>query len=326
MKKVTVNDFFCGVGGFGTAFKQAGFDIAGAWDFDKYAIQSYNHNIGNHAVQADIMEMTYKDIPSSNCWTFGFPCVDLSKAKMAKREGLNGKGSGMFYEVMRLLDETIENDGELPDTLLAENVDELAGVLDVVEAEYKKRGYKMYAKLFNSKFWGVPQTRIRWYVVGVHESISKKFEFPIENQNLYLVPKLKNILESNVADLYFYRGEKYRLEPVSTEYRPGHLWQLWNLEGGKGWLDYMKRIYSTEGIICTFNTCQGGGRHAKIIDPETGEARRLTPREYARGQGFPESYEIIVSNSQAYKQFGNAVSVPLAQAVATSIKTFLLSL
>ena len=81
-----VNDFFCGCGGMGVGFLNAGYKIAGAWDFDKYAVQSYDHNVGHHVKQADIKEMTWQDVPFAHVWAFGFPCQDLSVA--GKQAGL----------------------------------------------------------------------------------------------------------------------------------------------------------------------------------------------------------------------------------------------
>lgn len=81
-----VNDFFCGCGGMGVWFLNAGYKIAGAWDFDKYAVQSYDHNVGHHVKQADIKEMTWQDVPFAHVWAFGFPCQDLSVA--GKQAGL----------------------------------------------------------------------------------------------------------------------------------------------------------------------------------------------------------------------------------------------
>jgi len=136
-RKLKVNDFFCGCGGMGIAFKNAGYEIAGAWDFDKYAVESYRANVGDHVQKADIKELHQADIPQADVWAFGFPCQDLSIA--GKQRGMilkcedcgeeieinpeeytgnticpkcssnNFKAasrSGCFFEMMRLLEET----------------------------------------------------------------------------------------------------------------------------------------------------------------------------------------------------------------------------
>jgi DNA (cytosine-5)-methyltransferase 1 len=136
-RKLKVNDFFCGCGGMGIAFKNAGYEIAGAWDFDKYAVETYRANVGDHVQKADIKELHQADIPQADVWAFGFPCQDLSVA--GKQRGMilkcedcgeeveinpeeytgntkcpvcggeNFKAasrSGCFFEMMRLLEET----------------------------------------------------------------------------------------------------------------------------------------------------------------------------------------------------------------------------
>lgn len=89
MKNLTVNDFFCGAGGVGLGFKNAGYDVIWACDLDKFAVQTYRKNVGEHVIQADIKELTYADIPKSDVWAFGFPCQDLSVA--GKQKGLRLK-------------------------------------------------------------------------------------------------------------------------------------------------------------------------------------------------------------------------------------------
>lgn len=237
-RTLKVNDFFCGCGGLGQAFKNAGFEIVGAWDFDKYAVQSYRRNIGDHVTQADIKELTYKDIPKADVWTFGFPCQDLSVA--GKQRGLvlkcqdceteieinpeeytgeiicpncggsNTKSesrSGCFFEIMRLLDETAEHNPEaMPAVILAENVRAVKPYLPVLEVEYKKRGYTAHAEMFNSKFWGVPQNRERYAIVGTRDVLNLSFVFPTEQHEF--VPKLSDFLEDNVDEKYYLPDEK----------------------------------------------------------------------------------------------------------------------
>ena len=227
LRKLKVNDFFCGCGGIGMAFLAAGFEIAGAWDYDKHAIKSYKENVGDHAKEADIKEMNYKDVPQADVWAFGFPCQDLSVA--GKQKGLvlqcqdcgeeleinpeqyaeggtfcprcgsqNMKAasrSGMFFEMMRLLDETMEhNPATVPAVIIAENVKGLRPYLSVLQEEYKKRGYTAHIETFNSKWWGVPQSRDRYAVVGTRDSLGMKFSFP-EEQHEH-IPRMwtRNIL------------------------------------------------------------------------------------------------------------------------------------
>jgi DNA (cytosine-5)-methyltransferase 1 len=359
MKTLKVNDLFCGAGGMGLGFKNAGFEIAGAWDFDKYAVQSYGHNVGDHVKQADISQMKADELPPADVWTFGFPCQDLSvagkKAGMElkcsdcghefkiggdggfvpsidqilmfnnkkfcpKCESLNIKASnrsGLFFEVMRLLDET-ENK---PKIIIAENVKGLKPYLGVLEEEYTKRGYKMYYTLYNSKFWGVPQNRERYFVVGVHESIQKEFIFPTQQE--YYIPRLLTILEPVVDEKYYIDEEKatnvikQAREKVKVEQIGFAMRGRYNQDGSIS----QQVEFRKDDVTSTLTGVQKDNMLLENL-----RVRKLTPREYARLQGFPESFEFVVSDSQLYKQFGNAVTVNVAQAIAERIKMFLLSL
>lgn len=192
--RLTVNDFFCGAGGVGLGFIGAGYDVIWACDFDKYAVDTYRRNVGDHVIQADIKKLSREDIPKADVWAFGFPCQDLSVAGKQKgfrfvckdcgeewgydseehRDGIKcprcggenyqaASRSGMFFEMMRLLDETAEETPEyLPRALFIENVKGLKPYIPVLEEELQRRGYTAHVQLYNSKYWGVPQNRERY--------------------------------------------------------------------------------------------------------------------------------------------------------------------
>jgi DNA (cytosine-5)-methyltransferase 1 len=392
MKTLKVNDLFCGAGGMGIGFKQAGFETAGAWDFDKYAVQAYSHNVDSVVKQADITQMNWDDMPQADVWTFGFPCQDLSIA--GKQAGLfEGKRSGLFFEVMRLLDEGIESDiDSLPSIIMAENVKGLKPYLNVLEDEYKKRGYKMYYTLYNSKFWGLAQNRERYFVVGVHESIEKEFKFPVQQEDY--IPRLSAFLDPVVDEKYYIddlkalkiieqakeglkvkqatkkgydiavegdainvahpdsktrRGrvgkqvvqtlltgqEQIVVETVKASVektRPNEEIGIKVFDNGNirpHRMDDRKSGISEMQVTYERNTAPTViSSHAHKVYGETTNyrVRKLTEREYLRLQGFPEGFEIVCSASQTYKQAGNAVSVPVARAIAERIKMFLLSL
>lgn len=433
-----VNDFFCGAGGMGLGFKYAGFRLAGAWDFDKYAVESYGNNVSPKVKQADITQMTWDEVPYADVWTFGFPCQDISVA--GKQAGMvKGKTrSGLFYEIMRLLEETESNSHDrLPSIILAENVKAVNKFLPEIEKEYEARGYKMYATLYNSKYWGVPQNRERYFILGVHKSIDRPFAFA--EQQTDFIPKLSSVLEDEVDEKYYIDNEKAqkvieqakkRIElngthacitpdrvdkrqngrrakgneeemftltaqdlhgvifaergrpfgdgyKVQQEFRTDSITNTLGQNTGLNMLiekpsidvigrldikghDILKRVYDTNGISPTLNTCGGGNTQPKIIvegnignTGHGGESvynsdgisptvlsrdykgpvkilqipeyrvRKLTPREYARLQGFPESFKQEVSDTQFYKQMGNAVTVSVSQAIAEQIADFL---
>lgn len=411
----TLNDFFCGCGGLGLGFQNAGFKIVGAWDFDKYAVATYRENVGDHVVQADIQKMHIEDVPKADVWAFGFPCQDLSVA--GKQAGIKlecadcgtvwevsaetyseenlcpGCGgtnhraatrSGMFFEIMRLLAEAREREPEkVPKVLVAENVKALRKLLPVLEAEYGKAGYKCHAQLFNSKYWGVPQNRERYIVVGTLDSLPDTYTYP-EEQHDY-VPKLSTILEADVDDKFYIADEKAHkiidqaLQRISSmgkvhatitpdrvdkrqngrrskededpmftltaqdlhgvivddtygyptererEQRPQGLPEIeviGMLESSGH--DHSRRVHDPDGISPTATAVAGGTHHIKIFDHTKYRVRKLTPTEYGRLQAFPmDNWKQVVSNSQAYKQFGNAVTVTLAEGIGKSVIGYL---
>lgn len=237
-RKLKVNDFFCGCGGMGIAFKNAGYEIAGAWDFDKYAVESYRANVGDHVQKADIKELHQADIPQADVWAFGFPCQDLSVA--GKQRGMilkcedcgeeieinpeeytgnticpkcssnNFKAasrSGCFFEMMRLLEETErEREHAMPTVIIAENVRGLRPYLPVLRLEYERHGYTAHIEMFNSKYWNVPQNRDRYAVVGTRNKKNLSFTFPKEQHEF--VPKLSDYLEKDVPEKYYLPDEK----------------------------------------------------------------------------------------------------------------------
>lgn len=234
----TVNDFFCGCGGLGLGLQKAGFKILKAWDFDKYAVQTYRENIGDHVEQADIKELHIEDVPKATAWAFGFPCQDLSVAgKQAgiklectdcgevwevdykhytgenacpKCGGSNYRAatrSGMFFEIMRLLQEAAEREPDkLPKILIAENVKALGPYLPVLAAEYGRAGYKSYYQLFNSKWWGVPQNRERYIVIGIRDTLEGAYIYPTEQHEW--IPKLSSVLEKDVPESFYIEDKK----------------------------------------------------------------------------------------------------------------------
>jgi len=322
-KQYTVNDFFCGCGGMGLGFKQAGYITAGAWDFDKFAVESYRHNVDPVVAQADIQQMHYADIPAADVWTFGFPCQDLSIA--GKQAGLyEGTRSRLFFEIMRLIDELDMMGEERPKVIMAENVKALKPYLPVLEEEYSKRGYKTYYILYNSQYWGAPQRRERYFVLGVREDLEKNFVFP--KQGKVITKQLIDVLDKGVEEKYY----SFKI-PDTVEFDEENLTVKIKEATKKGYAigglgDSINMIHPNsstrrgrvgKGVFQTIMT----GTEQFIIDPETKRLRKITPGECGKAQGFPmdTSWEQVVSDTQAYKQFGNAVTVNVAEAIAKAI-------
>jgi DNA (cytosine-5)-methyltransferase 1 len=319
MKELTVTSFFCGAGGFDIGFLQAGFEINQAFDFDEHAIASYRHNVGR-SWQADVRNLIgpMLDISPSTVWLYGFPCQDLSKANR-KRQGLvNGKKSSMFFEIMRLLDE-VENK---PAIILAENVRGLSKYFDILEEEYDKRGYRLVKTLYNSKFWGVAQNRERYFVAGIRKDIEKEFTFPVQGTDVTVklkdIVKRRSVLPVESPLFSIVNGELRVKQPTKLGYavaEPGDgvnfAWPKSKTRRGR----VGKQVAQT---LITFS------EQGMVLEDLT--VQEFSPSEYARIQGFPDSYEQVVTDSQFYKQIGNAVSVPVARVIALQMKEFLTSL
>lgn len=331
------NDFFCGAGGMGLGFKHAGFKLSGAWDFDKYAVKTYYLNLSTNIRQADIRQLSWDQIPCAHVWTFGFPCQDISIA--GKQAGMirNKTRSGLFYEIMRLLDETSANHpDQLPPIILAENVKNVDKLLPEIKREYAIRDYVMYTTLYNSKYWQVPQNRERYFILGVHKNINKPFHFAPEQKSF--IPKLSSVLEDQVDEKYYIptniilQADKQLVINEKSPHIPIenhgniHVVGRLNIRGQ----DNVRRVYNPEGIAPTLTTSEGGNRQPKVILSSLNQGglvdfkiRKLTPREYARLQGFPDWFKQEVSNAQFYKQMGNAITVNVSYAIAKQIANFL---
>ena len=359
--KYTVNDIFCGAGGIGCGFLQAGFDIAGAWDYDKYAVEAYRHNLGDHVKQADITEMTWRDLPKANVWTFGAPCVAFSLS--GKKMGMTFKCKGcgheetftsepimtgatfctecgvlskpkddrglLFFQVMRIIQETQENNPDnLPDILMLENVPGIRKHLDVIEEAYEMLGYRMYYTAYNSRHWGVPQNRERYFVLGVHHTVTGDFVFPTPPEDD--TPLLASVMETDVDDKLY------------VDYTKLHEGFIEPVEGGIKVRQATKQGYDIAVNGDSINlahpksktrrgrvgkqiaqTLLTGREQVYVEDVDTMRIRYYTAREFARLQAFPDSFELVVPESESIKQFGNAVTVNISRAIATEISKFL---
>lgn len=168
IKPNTFIDFFLGIGGFHSGLERAGMKCVGWCEFDKFAQASYRamYDTSNLWFGDDVTKVKGCELPNADLWTFGFPCQDVSIA--GKQQGIKkGTRSGLFFEIMRLIDEKENNK---PRWLIAENVKNLLsidggrGFLTVI-SEMAERGYTVEWCVYNSKDYGVPQNRERVYIV-----------------------------------------------------------------------------------------------------------------------------------------------------------------
>lgn len=334
---------FAGIGGFRSGMEQAGHKCVGWIEWDKFARQSYQamYNTEGEFNGKDIQQVRGSDLPDSDVWCFGFPCQDVSVS--GKQAGLlNGKRSGLFFEVVRLLQERIRNKETLPKTLFIENVKSLLSVdggwgFARMQIELDQAGYDIEWSVINSAEV-VPQNRERVYIIGHLRGASPSKVFPIVRKS-----------QENSS------GTPVKIHQVG---------QL-NKTESFGGNPQVGRVYGTDGLSPTLNTMQGGGREPKILVracltpdrlskrqqgrrfKDNGEPsftlntvdrhgvlienqkewaiRKLTPRECWRLQGFTneqfdKAKDAGVSDSQLYKQSGNAATVSVVYQIARRLQ------
>ena len=300
-----VVSLFSGCGGLDLGFKKAGFDIIWANDCDKYAVETDKHNISDHIICEDINNIKPSDIPEHDLLLAGFPCQPFSM--MGKELGFSDYRGTLFFKILNILKYHLDTYGS-PKIIVLENVKNLqthdnGKTFKIMKESLEELGYTVNVDTLNSADYGVPQTRNRTYVVGIKD-LPGTFQFPKE---LPLEKTLQDLLENNVDKKYFL-SDKILKTVMST--------------GTKNYYAKPEIDLPIARPLCaTMAKMHRASQDNYVTD--NGKIRRLTPRECARLQGFPDSFEIVVSDSQAYKQFGNAVTVNVSFQVANSILTFL---
>lgn len=303
----TFIDLFAGIGGIRIPFQELGGKCVFTSEWDKFAQKTYRVNFGEEP-QGDITKIDAKDIPDFDILLGGFPCQPFSQAGLKK--GFSDTRGTLFFEIERIIQE------KKPKAFLLENVKQLKGhdkgrTLKVILEHIDALNYYVKAEVLRAGDFGVPQNRERIYIVGISKDYydlpnDYDFEFP---RPTYEKTRLGDILEHNVDDKYtisdaLWDGHQRR-KKEHLEKGNGFGFSLFNEES-----EYTNTIsarYYKDGSEILIN--QGEGNNP----------RKLTPRECARLQGFPEEFIITVSDTQAYKQFGNSVAVPVIRAVAKRI-------
>ncbi len=298
-----VVSLFSGIGGLDKGFELAGFDVIWANDFDKYAVQTYQANFDSKIICGDINAIPLEEIPDHDVLIGGFPCQPFSM--MGSELGFEDTRGTLFFRIAEIIKSKIDADKK-PKAVILENVRSLkthnggktfATITKILE---KDLGYKMYSMILNSANYGVPQTRNRAFIVcfANHEA---DFTVPAIKQ---LESTLHDLLENDVPDKYFLSE---RILPTILSDGTGGYKAKSEID-----LPIARPLCATMGKM--HRACQDN------YVTQNGRVRRLTPRECARLQGFTDDFVIPVSDAQAYKQFGNAVTVNVAEAVARKVR------
>ena len=303
-------DLFAGIGGIRMGFEKAGFKTVFSSDYDKYCKETFDLNFRSpNLTLADIRELESSKIPEFDFLLAGFPCQPFSVA--GYREGFDDKkGRGnLFFEIARILEDT-NVEGFFLENVRHLKTHDKGKTFRIISETLNELGYYFKYKILNSLEYGrVPQIRERIYMVGFRtKKFIDDFSFP---RPYPLNCNFKELLESNVDQKYYYNGK-----PLSDK--------LKDFEIGYDTVYQWRRVYLREnkkGVCPTLTANMGtGGHNVPIIRDESG-IRKLTPRECARLQGFPESYKLSknISESRLYKQIGNSVTVTVVEAVANKM-------
>ena len=325
--KFTFIDLFAGIGGFRIAMQRCGGKCVFTSEFDAYAQKTYEANFGDVPAGDITKQETHDLIPEKfDVVCAGFPCQAFSLA--GKRLGFKDLYKGMsrgtlFAEVVKICEK------HRPKAVFCENVKGLfihdkGNTFKIIKSEFEAIGYKFFYKILNSKDFGVPQHRERIYMVAFREDYASdgyEFEFPKPTgTNL----TLNDIRERNVSARYF-------LSDVYVETLKRH--RARHEAAGHGFGYVIRDWNGTSGAI----VCGGMGRETNLLKEENGTPkglvpethikgainkegiRKMTPREWARLQGFPENFKFVLSDVHLYKQFGNSVSIPVIEAISKNI-------
>lgn len=301
---VKVIDLFAGIGGIRLGFDLAfdGVDCVFTSEIDKYAKITYSTNFGEENLHGDITLIPETDVPEHDILLAGFPCQPFSQAGLKK--GFSDTRGTLFFDIERIILE------KKPSAFLLENVKQLKGhdkgkTLSVILEHLKNAGYKVYYDILRARDFGAPQNRERIFIVGFLDH-SIDFSFP---EPTTVDVKVGDILESKV-------DEKYT---ISDTLWLGHQRRKINNKlNGKG---FGYGLFNEDSPYTNTISARYYKDGSEILIEQQGKnPRKLTPREAARLQGFPDSFKIPVSNAQAYKQFGNSVCVPVIVAVAKEMR------
>lgn len=298
-----VLSLFSGIGGLDAGFEKAGFKVVWANDFDKYAVETYKANYSSPIVHGDINEIKLEDLPRFDVLIGGFPCQPFSM--MGSELGFEDTRGTLFFRIAEIIKHKISV-GYKPKVIVLENVrtlrthDKGRTFKTIKRILTEELGYKVFDSVMNTADYGIPQTRNRTYIVCFANE-QANFTFP-EKQTLTLT--LQDLLEDNVDNKYFLSDTI--LPTILSDGTGGYK--------AKSEIDLKVARPLCATMAKMHRACQDN------YVTQNGRVRRLTPRECARLQGFADTFIIPVSDSQAYKQFGNAVTVNVAHAVAKRVR------
>ena len=305
----TFIDLFAGIGGMRIAYERAGGHCVYSNEWNKYSQQTYFANFGEQP-DGDITKVDAASIPEHDILVAGFPCQPFSIAGVSKKNSL-GRATGfedktqgtLFFDICRILKE------KRPKAFMLENVKNLCShdrgrTFKVITEALDELDYEVFHEVLDGQNY-VPQHRERIIIVGFdRKRYGNNIQFDFAITPVVPKPVVKDILEKNV-------DEKYTLSDKLWKYLQDYADKHKAAGNGFGY-----GIAPPDGVSRTLSARYYKDGSEVLIKQKGKNPRRLTPRECARLQGFPEDFRIVVSDTQAYRQFGNSVVVPLMADVA----------
>ena len=323
-----VISLFSGAGGLDLGFEKAGFEIAMANEYDKTIWATYEKNHKAPLIKGDIRNIKESDFPSDIDGIIGGPpCQSWSEAGSLR--GINDSRGQLFFDYIRILKD------KKPKFFLAENV---SGMLANRHSEavqnilgmFKECGYDVSVTLVNASDYGVPQDRKRVFYIGFRNDLNVKFQFPSPTTTS---SESKKTLKEAIWDLH---GKEI---PALSKNKTNGKLEILNHEY---FIGAYSTIFMSRNRVRSWNepafTVQASGRQCQLhpqapkmekvglnkcqfVEGKENLYRRLTVRECARVQGFPDDFEFIYTDlDDGYKMVGNAVPVELARIVAEAIR------
>lgn len=310
-------DLFAGIGGFHNAFKSFGANCVFTSEIDKYASKTYFNNFGI-LPEGDITKIDEKDIPSHDILCGGFPCQAFSIS--GKQKGFDDTRGTLFFDILRIVNY------HKPEIILLENVKNFekhdgGNTLNIVKSSLEEADYSVFYKVLNASNYGLPQNRERIFIVAFRKDYKiSKFIFPRPLKKLISLndflednPKNAKVIERDDIEIYKDLVQNNTLFQVDNKFnKPMQIGKV--NKGGQG-----ERIYDPRGHAITLSAYGGGVGSKTGLYKIGNKIRKLSTRECARIQGFPDNFLIDQSPSQAYKQFGNSVPINVLQYIIKEI-------
>lgn len=300
----TFIDLFAGIGGIRIPFDELGGKCVFTSEWDKFCKITYQANFGE-IPHGDITQIDPEEIPKFDLLLAGFPCQPFSHAGLKK--GFNDTRGTLFFNIAKIIE------FHKPKVVFLENVKgflshdggkTFATVKKVLEEDL---GYNVFYQVHNAKDFGVPQNRERVFIIALRDHNDFTFAEPPKKK-----VKVGDILDGTVDDKYTLSDQLWtshkRRKADHVAKGNGFGYSLFNEKSP--YTSTMSARYYKDGSEI-------------LIEQKDKNPRKLTPKEAARLQGFPSNYKIPVSDTQAYKQFGNAVAVPAIRSVAKQLAPYL---